>query len=447
MAGARKKTLTVLLGLLAGAVLLCGNSVQARQVKLDVEMSEPVMLAGKTQKAVIKIGLTGMPIERIEKRTPVNVSIVLDRSGSMSGHKLRKAKEAAKMAIGRLSDRDIVSVVAYNHNVDVLVPATRIRDRHEIYRRIDRLSASGNTALFAGVSKGSYEVRKFMDDNYMNRVILLSDGLANVGPSSTGELADLGYSLGKEGVSVTTIGLGGGYNEDLMAELARSSDGNHAFAETADDLATIFNYEFGDLLSVVARNVIIEIKCGSGIRPIRVIGRDADIHGRNVFARLNQVYADQEKFIMLEVEVPASTNGSRREVASVSIKYNDTISRSTELVHGRADVRFSDSWDTVQRNQNKDVIVTNIEILSNESTRTAIRLRDQGRTREAQKVLQKSADDLEEKARKYGSSKLKKRASRKRSAAGAVAAPASEWKVNRKKMRKEEYELDQQQAW
>ena len=115
----------------------------------------------------------------------------------------------------------------------------------------------------------------------MNRVILLSDGQANVGPKSATELGELGMSLGKEGISVTTIGLGAGYNEDLMANLAGYSDGNHAFVENAEDLVRIFNYEFGDVLSVVAQDLVIRIQLMDGVRPMRLLGRDGEILGLN----------------------------------------------------------------------------------------------------------------------------------------------------------------------
>ncbi len=103
--------------------------------------------------------------------------------------------------------------------------------------------------------KGSSEVRKFINRNRVNRVILISDGIANVGPSSPEALGNLGASLGKEGISVTTIGLEAEYNEDLMTKLAMYSDGNHAFAETPQDLARIFDHEFNDILSVIAQDV------------------------------------------------------------------------------------------------------------------------------------------------------------------------------------------------
>ncbi len=158
----------------------------AQAVKLDVALARPTMVICTQPKCEnhLRIALEGFPLPDPAKRSPVNVAIVIDRSGSMLGDKIQNARRAAIQAIDRLRDDDIVSVVAYDTGVEVLVPATRASDREEIKRRIETIKADGNTALFAGVSKGAAEVRKFRDDKYVNRVILLSDGLANIGPAS-----------------------------------------------------------------------------------------------------------------------------------------------------------------------------------------------------------------------------------------------------------------------
>ncbi|MBW2277324.1 MAG: VWA domain-containing protein [Deltaproteobacteria bacterium] len=426
-------------------LLLACTGAQADKVKLEVDVGTPVLLAGHSQTAYLKVGLTGFPIGAHEKRTPINVAIVLDRSGSMSGEKIRKAKEAALMAVDQLGPEDIVSVVSYNHTVDVLVPATKVRNRGQIHRRIDKLFASGNTALFAGVSKGAYEVRKFLDRNRINRVILLSDGLANVGPSSSSELASLGWSMAKEGISVTTIGLGHDYNEDLMFSLARNSDGNHAYAANATDLARIFSYEFGDLLSVVAREVHVTIRCAPGIRPVLVLGRHAEINGDTVVARLNQIYAEQEKFLLLEVQIPASPRGSTRELATVDISYANPVSNTTDMLGATALVRFSESMAAVDANRNESVMVASVELIANYANKQALDLRDQGRVAEAERALEDNAVYLDSAAKKYKSKKLKKRAGANRDDK-ANLAPAR-WKKQRKIMRDNQYEADMQQAW
>ncbi|MCC6699262.1 MAG: VWA domain-containing protein, partial [Candidatus Hydrogenedentes bacterium] len=237
------------------AILLASGSALAAQARLDANLATPVLLEGGKQTAYLRVALTGQPLPSAEKRTPVNVAIVVDRSGSMQGEKIYAAREAAKMAVDRLRPDDIVSIVAYQSTVEVLLPATRASDTASIHQAIDRITANGSTALFAGVSKGAGEVRKFLDKTRVNRIILLSDGLANVGPSSPGELEDLGRSLGSEGIAVTTLGLGLDYNEDLMTRLAQRSDGNHMFVENTTDLAKAYSIEFGDVMSVVAQDV------------------------------------------------------------------------------------------------------------------------------------------------------------------------------------------------
>jgi Ca-activated chloride channel homolog len=431
--------------LVAVACTIWACAAQAEQIRLSVDTSHPVLLAGSKQTAYLKVGLAGLQIATGTERAPVNVAIVLDRSGSMSGEKIRRAKEAAIMAIDRLDANDIVSVVAYNQNVTVLVPATKVSDRHSIYRAIQRLSPGGMTALFGGVSKGAHEVRKFLVDNQVNRVILLSDGLANVGPSSPQALESLGASLIKEGVSVTTIGLGLGYNEDLMVRLARASDGNHAFVEGPSQLAQIFNYEFGDLLSVVASDVNVVISCAEGIRPIRVLGRDADIVGQNVTTRLNQLYGKQEKYILLEVEVGSAPTGRTQSLAAVRVDYTDMINKKRDRLDGGTSVTFTGSAKVVKDNTNATVMVAAVEQIANENNKRALVLRDQGKVSEARSLLLGNEQYLENNAAKYKSVRLKKFGQDNRSDADNL--DPGNWDRQRKRMKKMQYEFDSQQAW
>jgi Ca-activated chloride channel homolog len=427
--------------------LVTAGAARAAQVRLNLATSSSVVPAGQAQRIFLKVGLDGLAIQDSTARPPVNMAIVLDKSGSMSGEKIRKAKEAAKMAVNRLRADDIVSVVAYDHAVEVLVPATKASEKEEIHRRIDRLRADGNTALFAGVSKGAREVRKFIDTRRISRVILLSDGLANVGPSSPAELGELGAALIKEGVSVTTVGLGGGYNEDLMARLAEASDGNHAFARTADDLSRIFNFELGDLLSVVAKDVRIRVSCRPGVRPVRVLGRQAQIYGQEVVARINQLYASQEKFLLIEVEIPASGDGTARDVAAVSVEYDNTLTEARESLRHRAGIRYSSSRALVESSRNDQVVISSIELLSNENNRLAVELRDKGKAGEAEKVLEKNVIFLEKEAQKHRSKKLKKLAADNKKDQAEIKAPERVWKTRRKEMRERQYQVDQQMAW
>jgi Ca-activated chloride channel family protein len=417
----------------------------ASQVRLDVSLANPVLLAGKKQTTYLKVGLTGFEMNGEAKRTPANIAIVIDRSGSMQGDKIKQAKEAARMAVNRLNANDIVSIIAYDDTVTVLVPATKASDRSAILAGIDRIEAGGSTALFAGVSKGAQEVRKFLARDRVNRVILLSDGLANVGPDTPGALGDLGSSLVKEGISVTTLGLGLGYNEDLMSQLAQRSDGNHAFVEHSKDLVKIFNSEFGDVLSVVAQEVVVTIDCGKGVRPVKVLGRQADIAGQTVVAALNQIYSNQEKYLMLEVEIPKGEANSSQEVAKVKVSYANMDTKTTDKLTSAVAVRFSESQQQVVEQRDKIVLEAATMQVATARNEMAIKLRDEGKVEEAQKLLifngqylEQQAGDLQsEELQSYGVENFK----------DSKNLDASSWGSRRKAMRSNQYKNKTQQSY
>ena len=426
--------------------LLCGleREALASRVRMDVGMASTYMEADKKQLGYIKVGLTGFDLER-ERRTPVNVAIVIDRSGSMAGEKIAKAREAAIMAVDRLNSDDIVSVVAYNDTVSVLVPATRVSDKSSIRAGIERLEAQGSTALFAGVSKGADEVRKFLSKHRVNRVILISDGQANVGPSSTSALAELGESLAKERICVTTIGLGLDYNEDLMTQLARKSDGNSGFANSSDDLVRLMRAEFGDVLAVVAQELVVRIDCEDGIRPVRVLGREAEIEGGRALVQINQLNAGQEKYVLLEVELPATRSGKTREVASVTVTYANMATRSTDKLSGTTSVRFTDSPAEVERSINRDVMVAVVTQTAVERNKLAVELRDKGRIEEARAVLGDNAAYLKDNASKLESRELGSYG--ERNADDARNLDEANWGRQRKDMRYMQRSTEHQQSW
>ena len=432
-----------------GVGLLCmllGSAAYADRVILDVTVSNPYLLAGRTTTTFLKIGLTGFRLVSERERAPVNVAIVLDRSGSMEGEKIERAKEAAIMALNMLDERDILSVVTYSDTVSVLVPATKVSDRRDIIRMIRSIYADGSTALFAGVSKGAAEVRKFYDQNRVNRVILLSDGLANIGPDSPAALGDLGASLGKAGISVSTIGLGLGYNEDLMVRLARKSDGNHAFVENSRDLARIFEYEFQDVLSVVAQDVEIEISCSPGIRPIRVIGRDVDIFDNLVLASINQLYSEQEKYVLLEIEVLPQAEGTSLKAAEVTVQYANTVSKRRESLTGIASLNFTKLEKTVKENVDRETMVSAILQVATEKNEMAVQLRDEGQVQKARELLEENAEYLKLNAAALDSPVLEDYGIMNDLDSSMIESDDT-WGVSRKKMRKQQFENQSQQSY
>jgi len=420
-------------------------NLSAATVNLEVSVSNPFLIADQQQSIFLKVGLTGSDLGE-ERRPPANVSIVLDRSGSMDGEKMARAKEAASIAVSMLDDRDIVSIVTYSDTVSVLVPATRVSDRQYIQRRIETVFADGSTALFAGVSKGADEVHKFFEENSVNRVILLSDGLANIGPDSPRALGSLGESLKRSGVAVTTIGLGLGYNEDLMVQLARQSDGNHAFVENYNDLTRIFRYEFQDILSVVAQDVKIEINCPDGVVPLRILGRDAEIIGNKVYTSISQIYSNQEKYLLVELTVPPTQAGSRMDVADVTIDYSDMKLKRSDQLSGRTTVEFTKYEETVEKYVDKETVIDAVKQISAEVSEEAIILRDEGKIDEAQALLQENTDYLFGAAAALESEELMILGDTNAFDMEAIEDDA-EWNESRKRMKASSYEIQSQQTY
>jgi Ca-activated chloride channel homolog len=438
------KSMRYLPPLLLLLTVLTSPALAGPLVGCDLSLDREVIAAGQREKAVIKISLDVPRIPRAAERPPVNLTLVLDRSGSMSGAKLEKAKEAAVTALRRLEPRDIFSLVVYDHTVQTLVPPQSAANSEWIEGRIRAIQPGGNTALFGAVSQGAAEVRKHLDGPYSHRMILLSDGLANVGPSSPEDLARLGAALVKEGISVTTVGIGNDFNEDLMTQLAEKSDGNHYFVESSADLPRIFAQELGDVLSVAARKVIIEITCPPGVRPLRIIGREGRIHRDRVDIYLNQLYGGQEKYALVEVEIDPGQAGQSREVAAARCRYQNALSGEVESSSAQAQIRFSRLREEVVKSANKRVVKAVVENEMAASRDKALDLYNAGRRDEAVRELKQKSEELRQQSDALGFGDLAGKAQALEGDAATFAAPSLPSPV-KKEIRSESYKVRQQQ--
>lgn len=364
------------------------------RIELSADLNQSLLECGKKQTAYLKVSLTGFERDCMKRRAPVNVAIVIDKSGSMQGSKIERAREAALLALDRLDCQDILSVVVYDSEPHVLVPATRVCDKQAIARQIRCLRAGGSTALYGGVQLAAAEMRKFIEDNRVHRMLLLSDGLANVGPKSPRELGRLGSKLIAEGISVTTIGIGLGYNEDLMTQLAYSSDGHHYFAEDACELADLFNEEFDRTLSVVAQDVRIRIDCLNRMRPVRLLGREGDIKGNTVTVDLNQLFSQRSKYFLLEVEIPEWSSGKQMPIAWICVDYQNLKTREHDQVVQSVKAYLTTDAEQAQKSINKDVMASVVEQLAVERNELATALRDKGQIAKAKQVLLDNAEYL-----------------------------------------------------
>lgn len=352
-------------------------------VSVRVELDRPVFPADSREKVIVKVALDGLRPMAVSRRAPVNLALVIDKSGSMSGSKIENARAAALEAVRRLTPDDVVSLVVYDNNVEVLVPASRGGNGEVLAAAIENIQTSGGTNLHGGVVAGAAELRKHIEEGYTHRVLLISDGQANVGPQTPEALGSLGGRLVREGISVSTIGLGLDFNEDLMARLASRSDGNTYFVQQSRDLARIFNEELGDILSIVARRVVVEVSFPQGVRPVRLIGREGRIEAHLAVIELNQLYGGQEKFVLIEAELEPGTVGTRREIARAEVRYENAVDAKAVKLRAGVEALFSAAKSEVVNAANRQVQADYAKNMLAEAKDEVVALVDSGRQAEA----------------------------------------------------------------
>jgi len=288
---------------------------------------------------------------------PMNIAVVLDRSGSMADErKLEYAKAAVLTLIDRLTDRDRLAIIAYDDRIETLFPSQRVGDRSYLRSLVRELSPRGSTNLGGGMEEGFRQLYESRREGRVNRVILISDGLANRGVIDAGSLQEIAARYRSRAISLSTIGVGLEFNEDLMLGLAERGGGNYYFIESPRQFASIFDQELSGISAVVAQDVAVELSLGDGVEFADVIGCSRRRDGNRWIIPVGDFAAGERRGLTVELIVPEGSG--RRHVASgrllpdvggtafsVDIRYTDL---SAELegghdwsVQGKVDVALS----------------------------------------------------------------------------------------------------------
>lgn len=242
------------------------------------------------------------------KRRPVNLALVIDVSGSMAGSPLKHAIRASQSLVDELDDGDTLSVVVYDDHVRTLIEPTGVKDREALKQKIGGIQAGGLTNLSGGWLKGIEHVKARASADVVSRVLLLTDGEANVGMTKNDVLIKTAAKHAEEGVPTTTLGFGRGFNEDLLLGMARAAGGNFYFIQSTDDARDVFNFELQTMKAVAAQNLSVTLKPAPGVQLEGVLS----LHrGGNtgLTLELGDVYEDEDKLLGLRLALPEFKGG------------------------------------------------------------------------------------------------------------------------------------------
>jgi Ca-activated chloride channel homolog len=282
-------------------------------MKLSANLDRLHVPAGQPAERYLRLQLEAPDRAVSTHRLPLNLALVIDRSGSMAGIKLEKAREAVIFCLRNLAPTDRVAVVAYDHEVRVVSPSRPLTPeaKNALINEVRAIQSGGNTNLGGGWLTGAEEVAQHLSEaGYLSRAILLSDGLANQGITDTDELAHHATQLRLRGISTTTIGIGADYNEDLLQQMALKGGGHFYFIEDARQIPDLLQSELGEALATSARRVSLELHVPEPVQASLLNNFECVREGKHFSVRLDDMMAGEVRSLVFKLEVRPGSLGS-----------------------------------------------------------------------------------------------------------------------------------------
>jgi Ca-activated chloride channel family protein len=324
---------------------------------------------------------------RAERRAPLNLALVIDRSGSMQGDKLRFVKQAAHHVLDMLDERDRVAVVAYDDQVTLLAGSATItaQARGDLKRRIDELRPGGWTDLSGGWLEGCREIGVHQLPDGISRALLLTDGMANRGITDLEDLAHHARELRKRGVATSTFGVGLDFNENLLEAIGEQGGGHFYYIERPDQIPGVFGRELGELLSVVAREAFLTITIPKGVS-VELLG---DLPHERAPGRLRiflgDLFAGERRSLYARVLTPPDMPGTS-VVLRGELGYADVDGRGTTVVEEIA-FSYTREAEALLAPLYEDVLRRASEVEMAAATAQALKLERAGQRGQAQAVM------------------------------------------------------------
>ena len=344
--------------------------------KIEILAEKEKLIEGAKQNVDVLIRITPPERQTERARPKLNLGIALDRSGSMDGSKMKEARDAAKFCVDNLLSSDRFSAVIFDDRVDVLFTNQAVTDRGMLHRGIDRIEARGSTALHEGWVKAGIQVSEAQDQAAINRVLLITDGLANVGETNVDRIVSQARELAGRGISTTTIGIGRDFNEDLLLPMAEAGGGNGWHVREPQDMVGIFETELHGLSRQFAHAVRLRINAADGVRVTDLLN-DFEQAATGEYV-LPNLLSGSPLEIVVRIELQSSAVLGN-ELFSVSLKYSPQSVRTTELVKTSFAAQVARDRATMDALESNPEVVRALQMLLNaRARREAMELIDKG---------------------------------------------------------------------
>jgi Ca-activated chloride channel family protein len=374
-------------------------------IQLSAGLESAYVLQGSPGEAFLVVNLAAAAAQGQTQRPSMAVALVIDRSGSMSGDKIVNARAAAASFLGNLVDGDVVAIYQYDDRVEQLAPPTVVnpQSRAALMAMVQTLTPRGSTNLFGGLSAGLQALAGPAAERPVRRVVLISDGLANVGPRTAAELGQHAAAGAAQGVAVTTIGVGLDYDEAVMGAIAVRSGGRFYHLQQPGQLAGILQAELNALNATVARNVSLQLTPAPGVQILGASGADLRHHGPLVHLHVGDMLGSQTRQVVIPLRVP--TNGqTNRALGTLALSYHraDTsqpLSQQQQLAY-----QLTSQSTQVQQGVRPHFAVAVETYRAAEARRRAAQLVADGDAEEAGAVLQQQAERTRRRAARLGGS-------------------------------------------
>jgi Ca-activated chloride channel homolog len=333
------------------------------EVSLNCQVGrERMSVTGGTQVAYVLV--EARPNTAVtQARMPLNFALVLDHSGSMKGAKLQAVKEAVKLVINHMAPTDIVSVVIFDDNVRVIVPAQAASDKMGLGGAVDSIREGGGTAMSLGMSVGLTELRKHASPAMVNRMILLTDGVTYGDADRCRRIAD---DAGASGIGIYPLGIGADWDEDLLDNIGQRSSGMPAeFIRRPEDALGLFQRQLQSAEAVSVRNAQLTLRLPAGVTPkksvkvLPIISEQPQntLSDRQVMVSFGDLERDAPQATLVELMVEAKPAGTFR-IAQAELSY-EVPGGGEEKVRSDAIVTFTN--ETVPPEEANPVVLNFVE--------------------------------------------------------------------------------------